>query len=266
ALYQKLSAPDAAKPSPMAWCLKPSYDSSYDEADDAAEWLIQEWELGKAPAHAMIYAAVKRMPTLRVFYIDPPEGISGAACRLTGLDVILINRNDNPARRNFDFAHELFHILTWDRMPPDRMDVEKPLNEKGRRAEKLANKFASRLLMPKSALQQQWEQREPNLPVAENLHHVGAFFQASAQAVYWRLVNDGLLHKKEVQDYRDLPDPDSSPEPCPPLYSKAYMERLSDGLQAGRLTVRKAGNILGLSIDELSGLFQEYDLKPPFEL
>lgn len=266
ALYQKLSAPDAAKPSPMTWCLKPSYDSSYDEADDAAEWLIREWKLGVAPARAMIRSVETHMPNLRVFYIDPPEGISGAACRLTGLDVILINRNDNPARRNFDFAHELFHILTWDRMPPARMDVAKPLTEKGKRAEKLANKFASRLLMPTSALKDQWQQRDTNLSVDESLHKVGAFFQASAQAVYWRLVNDGLLHKKEVQNYRELPDPDTLPESCPPLYSEAYMKRLSEGLQAGRLTVRKAGNILGLTIDELSDLFQEYNLKPPFEL
>lgn len=266
ALYQKLAARDAAKPSPMAWCLKPSYDSSYDEADDAAEWLIREWELGDAPARAMMQSAEKHMPNLRVFYIDPPEGISGAACRLTGLDVILINRNDNPARRNFDFAHELFHILTWDRMPPARMDVAKPLTEKGKRAEKLANKFASRLLMPQSALKHQWEQREPTLSVAENLHKVGTFFQASAQAVYWRLVNDGLLARKEVADYLTLPDPDSLPESNPSLYSKAYMQRLSEGLQAGRLTVRKAATILGLSIDELSDLFEEYGLKPPFEL
>jgi len=266
ALYQKLPARDAAKPSPMAWCLKPSYDSSYDEADDAAEWLIREWNLGEAPAHAMIQAAERRMPSLRVFHVDPPEGISGAACRLTGLDVILINRNDNPARRNFDFAHELFHILTWDRMPPARMDVAKPLTEKGKRAEKLANKFASRLLMPKATLRAQWEQRDQTLPIEENLHRTGAFFQASAQAVYWRLVNDGLLNKKEVKDYRVLPDPAPSSEPEPPLYSKEYLERLAQGLEAGRLTVRKAATILGLTIDDLADLFRQHGLEPPFEL
>lgn len=266
ALYQKLSAKDHARQNPMSLCLKPSYDSSYDEADEAAEWLIDTWKLGPSPATRMIEAAEAKLPNLLVLHVDPPAGISGAACRLTGLDVILINRNDNPARRNFDFAHELFHILTWDRMPPARMDIAKPLTEKGKKAERLANKFASRLLMPKSTLRQQWEKRDPGKSLDQNLLKVGIFFQTSAQAVYWRLVNDGQIHKNEVPDYQDLPDYPTGETSPPMLYSLRFMHQLQEGLSRGRLTVRKAANILGLSIDELSALFTEYEMQPPFEL
>jgi len=266
ALYQKLSAQDHVRRNPMSLCLKPSYDSSYDEADEAAEWLIEEWELGDAPATGMIQGAEAHLPNLLVLHVDPPKGVSGAAIRLDGMDVILINRNDNPSRRNFDFAHELFHILTWDRMPPAPMDIAKPLTDKGKKAEKLANKFASRLLMPKAALLHQWEQRDTGRSLEENLLTTGAYFQTSAQAVYWRLVNDGLIHKSEVADYRGLPDHPTDETPPPPLYSRRYMLQLGEGLSQGRLTVRKAAKIMGLSIDELAELFTEYDLQPPFEL
>ena len=35
---------------------------------------------------------------------------------------MLINRDEVPGRRHFDLAHELFHILTWDAMPPDHVE------------------------------------------------------------------------------------------------------------------------------------------------
>jgi uncharacterized protein DUF955 len=40
-----------------------------------------------------------------------PEGISGVACQLQAGDAILINRQENEGRRNFDLAHEIFHVL-----------------------------------------------------------------------------------------------------------------------------------------------------------
>ena len=46
-----------------------------------------------------------------------------AACRLPELDVVLINRREVEGRRHFDLAHELFHILTWDAMPPEHSEA-----------------------------------------------------------------------------------------------------------------------------------------------
>ena len=35
---------------------------------------------------------------------------------------ILVNRHEPRGRRSFDLAHELFHVLTWDAMPPERIE------------------------------------------------------------------------------------------------------------------------------------------------
>ena len=51
--------------------------------------------------------------------VDADRGISGAACRLPELDAVLIARHEVEGRRHFDLAHELFHLLTWDAMPPE---------------------------------------------------------------------------------------------------------------------------------------------------
>ena len=85
-----------------------------------------------------------------VLMVDAIEGVSGAACRLPALDAVLINRREAPGRRHFDLAHELFHILTWDTMPPEH--VEDASEHSKNRVEQLANSFASALLMPPAVL------------------------------------------------------------------------------------------------------------------
>src|SRR5258706_12827279 len=88
------------------------------------------------------------MLVLAVYAFD---GISGAACRLPELDAVLINRKEVKGRRHFDLAHELFHLLTWDAMPPEHVEEA---TETGRgRVEQLANNFASALLMPRKVLE-----------------------------------------------------------------------------------------------------------------
>ena len=82
--------------------------------------------------------------------IDAFAGVSGAACRLPALDTVLINRREPAGRRHFDLAHELFHILTWDTMPPEH--VEDAAEQSRNRVEQLANSFASALLMPAAVL------------------------------------------------------------------------------------------------------------------
>ena len=87
-----------------------------------------------------------------VLMADAIDGVSGAACRLPDLDAVLINRHEVAGRRNFDLAHELFHILTWDAMPPEHL--EEATETSKIRVEQLANTFASALLMPEASLRQ----------------------------------------------------------------------------------------------------------------
>ena len=69
---------------------------------------------------------------LLVLLVDMPKGISGVACQIPGADSILINRKDSEGRRNFDLAHELFHVLTWDALPPERVDRGSPSGSKAK--------------------------------------------------------------------------------------------------------------------------------------
>lgn len=194
ALYRRLSrleVDETSAMSPYTLTLKLSQESSFEDAESAAEWLQREWALGSIPTQNLISTAVEKLHLL-VWFVDAPQGVSGAACRLKDLNTVIINRQDVPGRRLVDFAHELFHILTWDRLPPERLDVKKPKASKAKRVEKWANAFASRLLFPRKELEHIWNERNPDLHLEQTLLEIVQHFGSSSQALYWRLVSDGF--------------------------------------------------------------------------
>ena len=123
--------------------------SSFEEAAALAERLVVDWELGNVSTQRLRDACEERIDLLELF-LDLPTSISGAALRLPEMGAVAINRKDPSGRRNFDFAHELFHLLTWQTLPPERIDDGRGSGSKGKRMEQLANTFASVLLIPNS--------------------------------------------------------------------------------------------------------------------
>ncbi len=117
---------------------------SYEVAMEAGERFVIEFGLGGVPA-ARLVEVMERELGILVLMVDAFQGISGAACRLPELDVVLINRHEVVGRRHFDLAHELFHILTWDAMPPEHSEEARETG--GNRTEQLANNFASAVLI-----------------------------------------------------------------------------------------------------------------------
>ena len=99
----------------------------------AGERFAADFELGDVPAARLAEVMEGKLGIL-VLMVDAIEGVSGAACRLPELDVVLINRKEVAGRRHFDLAHELFHILTWDAMPPEHVEEFVRAQQKSRRA------------------------------------------------------------------------------------------------------------------------------------
>jgi Zn-dependent peptidase ImmA (M78 family)/DNA-binding XRE family transcriptional regulator len=145
-------AGEIGRPEPiLRHALKLAPRSSFEEAMAAGERFAKDFELGAVPAEKLPEAMEQKLGIL-VLMADAIDGVSGAACRLPDLDAVLINRHEVAGRRNFDLAHELFHILTWDAMPPEHL--EEATETSKIRVEQLANSFASALLMPEASLRQ----------------------------------------------------------------------------------------------------------------
>jgi XRE family transcriptional regulator, fatty acid utilization regulator len=207
-----------------------------------------------------------------VLMVNAFEGISGAACRLPELDVVLINRHEVLSRRHFDLAHEMFHILTWDAMPPEHAEEAREVG--GNRVEQLANNFASAVLMPKAVLARygEWAELGDN-DLIPRLNAAADELQVTASALKWRLVALDWLKPARARAISDAALRNNghtrreAPEVVPPLlFSKPFMEVVGLAVSEGRISTRRAAGLLDLTVEDLTDLFAAHGVEPPAEL
>lgn len=244
--------------------------NTFEDAMGAAEALGVEWRLGDRPAQELKRAVQRELGGL-VLYVDAPKGISGAACQLPGLNTILINRNEPEGRRHYDLAHECFHLLTWEQMPPEHTEaIEGNYRGKGtqKRVEQLADNFAASLLMPARSLKPLWDARGED--INDWMNRTASAFLVTAQALKWRLTNLGWLSKADhldIQDSRLVANGRPEAEQQKPrLFNEDFVRRMHTALERGDISVRRAASVLEITIEDLADLFRDYGLPVPFDL
>jgi Zn-dependent peptidase ImmA (M78 family) len=183
--------------------------------------------------------------------------VSGAAFCQNDKKMIFINRNELIERRNFDLAHELFHVLTWDSMPPSKIDID---NSKSKN-EKLANSFASGLLTPQVYLKEYWDSKI-SLKLHNRIIDTARHFGVTGKALFWRLVNLGWINKDDIDPEKLTFHKEGS---MPLLYSKIFVKNLHGVLSEGLVSVKKAMSLLNCSKDDLNALLKSYSLSIPFD-
>jgi Zn-dependent peptidase ImmA (M78 family)/DNA-binding XRE family transcriptional regulator len=262
-------APQVGRSAPLLRrTLKLTRHSSFEDAMAAGERFAAEFGLGEVPARPLSEVMERQLGIL-VLMVDAFKGISGAACRLPELDAVVINRHEIAGRRYFDLAHELFHMLTWDAMPPEH--VEEASETSRNRVEQLANNFASAVLMPVAVVDRfgDWSAViERELPA--RLNAAADQLEVTASALKWRLA---ALDRISQTAARGVPDAALrnnghkmiAADP-PPLFSKPFMEVVGLAIEDGRVSTRRAAGLLDLTLDDLADLFTTHGLKVPFEL
>ncbi|MCZ0936095.1 MAG: XRE family transcriptional regulator [Gemmatimonadetes bacterium] len=269
AMYRELSLEQGIKPRWLESKLALTAGSSFEDAQAAGESVADRWQLGSCPA-AKLRSAMESRASILVLEVDTPLGVSGAASRVPGLSCVLVNRNDPARRRNFDLAHELFHLLTWDTMPPERTEnVSVPRTGKGWRVERLAENFAAAVLMPEKILRRRWKRPSGETGTHQRINEIADDFRVSGTACKWRLHNAGLLSRSdlaEIDDRRLVANGRSTDAPPGvPAFSKPFIDRVVVALDAGRLSVRRAASLLGLSLADLVSLIRGYGHETYFE-
>lgn len=243
--------------------------SSYEDAQECAETLRREWRLGDRPAVGLEDALRGELGVL-LLHVDAPWGISGAASYLPGQRTILVNRRESLGRRMFDIAHELFHLLTWDAMPPDRVEDTQPSVRQRDRVEQLANNFAAALLMPEETVREMWGQRNGE-DIHEWLNTHASQLSVSSVALMWRLYNLDCLIREELDaiDQERLVgngrgDHEDRRPPLP--FSRVFIQRIQSAIEEGRLSLRRAVELLDMSPEELGELCRAYDVPLSYQL
>ena len=268
AAFRTLAPQVGHEPPLMRRALGLTRHSRFEDAMLAGERFVEEFDLGERPATRLVEVMEQDLGML-VLMVDACEGVSGAACRLPELDTVLIARGEVEGRRHFDLAHELFHILTWDAMPPAHCEEVRETG--GNRVEQLANNFAAAVLMPRKTLEKHtgW----PTLNEGELIARLNAVANelcVTSSALRWRLASLGELKPSMA---RALPEAalrnnggEVATDASPNLFSRQFAEVIGLALAEGLVSARRAAKLLNLTIDDLDDLFAAHGIDFAIEL
>jgi len=175
----------------------------FERADKLGAEIHNFLALGSRPPSNLLYVLENRL-RFKILHIPLGDGVSGASIVDNTLGVgILINANDAPWRRNFDLAHELFHVITWNVFSPEEIGN----GTKKTRPEQYADIFASSLLLPEAHLLDTLKETITDNEVRIiDIIEVAKDFGVSTEAVLWRLVNLKILKKPQAQKALDNPE------------------------------------------------------------
>lgn len=167
----------------------------YLDAERLAHDFRMSHSLGERPGSSLL-RVLEEVCRVKVFHL-PFEPSGTAACTLDDRygPAILLNSNNIRWRRNFDLAHELFHLLTWRLF---RRGAQ--VAEASDREEKLAQCFAGALLVPAEPLRLAIasQRRGRNSLDFDGLFEVARQFDVSVQAIVWQLVSTRIIDKSKA--------------------------------------------------------------------
>ncbi|MCE5186241.1 MAG: XRE family transcriptional regulator [Planctomycetaceae bacterium] len=156
----------------------------YAQAAELASSVRKLMGFGEQPAQGLLNTLEEKYG-VKVFHLDLGH-LGSAACAKSPLwgNAILLNKNSSRWRRNHDLAHELFHLLTWE-----RFDHTSGVCDPNQFEEKLATCFAGNLLLPDESVRQAISKMTDDfgkVPLSK-LDSVARQFDVSLESLLWRM-------------------------------------------------------------------------------
>ena len=177
--------------------------NGFEQADKLGSDIHNFLDLGSRPSLNLLNVLENKL-RFKILHLSLGDGVSGASVVDNILGVgILINAKDAPWRRNFDLAHELFHVITWNVFSPEEIGNGTTKT----RPEQYADIFASSLLLPETHLLDALKETATDNKIRfVDIIELAKDFGVSSEAILWRLVNLDRLKKSQVQKILDDPD------------------------------------------------------------
>lgn len=230
---------------------------TYAKAEALAKKVRNELSLGDRPALSLL-AVLEEICGVKIFCVDfEPTGTAASAYSETFGASVLLNRNNKRWRRNFDLAHELFHLLTWSIF---RQDVAPDVTSTcaSKQEEKFATCFARNLLMPVDALRVAIHTKVMSGKITyDALFDVARQFDVSTEALIWHMSFVGLLQGTE-ENTRAVIDQAKSlasileerDDTLPPLWPDRYRALAIKAFRHGAISTGRFAEYLNISRQE----------------
>jgi len=223
----------------------------YAQAEKLAHDFRTKHGLGERPGQSLL-RVLEEICKVKVFHM-PFEPTGSAACTYSDRygAAILLNSNNVRWRRNFDLAHELFHLLTWNvfRGGEASLSVEASKQE-----EKLATCFARNLLMPQEPLRIAIDSQlgERTKLSFDDLFEAARQFDVSVEALLWQMTFVYNLSKevveKNIEQLRDrMSFWDKRQHDTPPSRPLRFEALANEALRKGLISTGRFAEYLGIT-------------------
>lgn len=246
------------------------YEATFNDAARLAGEVGKTLDLGSRPA-ASLLLVLQEAFRVKLFFQELGDGESAAAAKGDFGCAVLMNAAQAPWRRNYNLAHEVFHLVTW-KSTCDAWGSGEEEPSWLEHVEKLANAFASHLLLPGDEVASQYEARFPDDEIGyADLVEMAREFEVSTEALVWRLRSLGRISQDRAEqiladpsfrreDRRTMPDHWSN-APDGPLPLR-YWRLASSAYRRGEVSLGKIARMLEISVSEAGALLMSGEDEP----
>lgn len=223
---------------------------SFEDAENLARSIRREARLPEGPIHDL-QSECEQLGLFAFSFALGPDSGDAAYVEVSDLGVAVVNGTTDPGRRRFSLAHELGHHVVGDAYEPEPKLAASD-------TERMLNVFAAYFLMPRSAVQNTWDEfrnRSERLAAAA----VAVRFRVSWTAACNQLRDLGLidgrerdllvesdLRKGEMLELGERWVPELEPPSVPPRYAQAVI----NAYRARRLTRVRTVELLHGTVTE----------------
>lgn len=225
----------------------------YGDAEALAKKVRDMLGLGDRPGVELL-RVLEEICGAKVFHesFQPSGTAASTKSEEIGL-AVLLNSQNKRWRRNYDLAHELFHLVTWDAF---RRSTDESSSQADDREERLAGVFASCLLLPAetfTAAMRHYKSVE-DVP-ADAYFDVARQFDVSVDAVVWRWHNLLRIGAEGVEKTREVLQGverlngflEQREDTTPPKWPDRYKALAVEALYNGRISTGRFAEYLGIS-------------------
>ncbi|RJP74024.1 MAG: helix-turn-helix domain-containing protein [Candidatus Abyssobacteria bacterium SURF_17] len=240
---------------------------NFDKAQKLAEQYWKRLDMGSRPAY-ILDEMLEQILGVRIFQFRLGDAGSGASTISRFGPSILINADEAPWRRNFNLAHEFFHLVTWNLFDRSKIHCDDAGTKKSK-YEQWADSFASALLLPKKHVREELEKRVKNKRGnVWDCVELSRYFGVSLDAFLWRLVTLKMMKRESVLAVLERPEVKEldrearrSDWVAPKKFSNRYVFLAIKCLQRGLISRSKFAEFCDIDIADVSNFLSEYGIR-----
>lgn len=242
---------DERSPYELPFASGKSESFSYSQAESLAFQVRKELGLGDRPGQTLL-RVLEEVCNVKVFHLAfDPTGLAACSVSESFGTAVLLNADGKRWHRNFELAHQLFHLLTWKVFRSGSANASDVPSE---HEEQCAASFARNLLMPAEAFKDAISiQRDGAGKLGfDRLFEVAREFDVSVEAVMWQMcfvfhldrqkAKEAIDRTKASLQVRDTREPDQ-----PPRYPSRYIALCNQAFRKGLMSTGRYAECLGIS-------------------